>query len=58
MVYLIHCIADSIDLHNARAVNFLRKPSKTMSKYYFQNFIYFYQKSSVLQNVSVYDKTT
>ena len=30
-----HCIADSIDLHNARAVNFLWKPSKNMSKYYF-----------------------
>ena len=30
-----HCIAVSIDLHNARAVKFLRKPSKNMSKYYF-----------------------
>ena len=25
-----HCIADSFDLHNARAVNFLRTPSKNV----------------------------
>ena len=35
---LNHCIADSIDLHNARAVHFLRKPSKN------QNVIFFYKK--------------
>ena len=27
---LNHCIADSVDLHNAMAVHFLRKPSKNM----------------------------
>ena len=39
-----HCIADSIDLHNARAVNFLRKPSKNMSKYYFPKCYIFLSK--------------
>ena len=39
-----HCIADLIDLHNARAVNFLRKPSKNMSKYYFSKCYIFLSK--------------
>ena len=39
-----YCIADSIDLHNARAVNFLRKPSKNMSKYYFSKCYIFLSK--------------
>ena len=30
-----HCIVDSIDLHNVRAVNFLQKSNINMSKYYF-----------------------
>ena len=41
---LNHCIADSIDLHNTRAANFLRKPSKIMSKYYFSKCYIFLSK--------------
>ena len=44
LLYLNHCIVDSIDLHNARAVNFLRKPSKNMSKYYFSKYYIFLSK--------------
>ena len=36
MVYLNHCcIADSIDLHNARAFHFLRNPSKRLKNIVF-----------------------
>ena len=42
---LNYCIADSIDLHYVRAVNFLRKPSKNMSKYDFcKCYIFFIKK--------------
>ena len=53
-----HCIADSINLHNSKAVNLLRIPSKTMSKYYFSNVIYFYQKVWDWKILSLYNKTT
>ena len=39
-----HWIADSIALHNSRAVDFLRKPSKNMSKYYFSKCYIFLSK--------------
>ena len=39
-----HCIADPIDLHNASAVNFLRKLSENMSKYYFSKCYIFLSK--------------
>ena len=39
-----HCIAASIDLHKARAINFLRKPSKNMSKYKFSKCYIFLSK--------------
>ena len=49
-----HCIADSIDLHNARAVNFLRKPSKNMSKYYFSKCYIFLSKKFKIGKYWVY----
>ena len=49
-----HCIADSIDLHNARAANFLRKPSKNMSKYYFSNCYIFFIKKFRIEKYWVY----
>ena len=49
-----HCIADSIDLHNARAVNFLRKPSKNMSKYYFSKCYIFLSKKFRIEKYWVY----
>ena len=49
-----HCIADSIDLHNARAVNFLRQPSKNMSKYYFS----FIKKVQGWKILILYNNTT
>ena len=48
-----HCIADSIDLHNARAVNFLRKPSKNMSKYYFSKCYIFLSKKFRIEKYGV-----
>ena len=51
MVYLKHCIADLIDLHYTRAINFLQKPIRNMSKYYSSKVIYFHQKSSGLKNI-------
>ena len=49
-----HCIADSIDLHNVRAVNFLRKPSKIMSKYYFSKCYIFLSKNFRAEKYWVY----
>ena len=51
-----HCIADSIDLHNDRAVNFLRKPSKIMSKYYFSKCYIFLSKKFKTEKYWVYIK--
>ena len=53
-----HCITDSIDLHNARAGNFLRKPSKNMSKYYFSKLYIFLSKKFRIEKIlSLYNKT-
>ena len=49
-----HCIADSIDLHNAREVNFLRKPSKNISKYYFSKCYIFLSKKFRIEKYWVY----
>ena len=49
-----HCIADSIDLHNARAVNFLRKPIKNLSKYYFSKRYVFLSKKFRIEKYWVY----
>ena len=48
------CIADSMDLHNVRAVNFLRKPSKNMSKYYFSKCYIFLSKKFRVEKYWVY----
>ena len=45
------CIADSIDLHNDRAVNFLRKPGKNILKYYFSKCYIFLSKKFRLENI-------
>ena len=54
-----HCIADSIDLYNTRAGNFLRKPSKNMSKYYFSKcqYIFLSNKFRIEKILSLYNKT-
>ena len=52
-----HCIADSINLHKARAVNFLQEPSKNMSKYYFSKCQIFYQINQDRKILSLYNKT-
>ena len=49
-----HCIADLIDLHKARAVNFLQKPSKNMSKYYFSKCYIFLSKKFRIEKYWVY----
>ena len=49
-----HCKADSIDLHNARAVNFLWKPSKNMSKYYFSKCHIFLSKKFGIEKYLYY----
>ena len=48
-----HCIADSIDLHNTRAVNFLQKPSKNMSKYCFSKCYIFLSKKFRIEKYGV-----
>ena len=49
-----HCIADSIDLHNARAVNFLRKPSNIMPRYYFSKCYIFLSKKLRTEKYWIY----
>ena len=49
-----YCIADSIDLHNAMAVNFLREPSKNISKYYFSKCYIFLSKKFRFEKYWVY----
>ena len=49
-----HCKADSINLHNARAVNFLRKISKKVSKYHFSKCHIFLSKKFQIEKYWVY----